>query len=602
MTIPPPSVLAFCAGSWMSFATCAEPTLVKWYRAEHDTRSEDPAAQGWTRVSDRSKSAVAELIDGVDPRGPRAWRLVDDDAAGVEDLYYFSTLAADQMEVARSIGFSCLWRLRIPDDTGGVTRAISTEVCVASKGGDRLRFGVQMGRTGNGFVASIFAGTRGVVSGSVSLPNADDFHTWVMLFDGLTGTLNLFVADQIVLSTRFDHSDKGHNLVFGSRSTGTGASEWNLVEFYTGLLPGLKIIPPPVRSAVFVSGTEGYHTFRIPALVATPEGTLLAFCEGRKKSRSDYGDIDLVLKRSTDGGGTWGPLELIHEEGGDARINVGNPTVLIDRDTGVIWLVMLRLTTSVLVSHSTDDGRSWSKPVDITGQVKAPAWKFYAVGPGIGIQIRSGPHKGRLVVPAYHRETANKSGPAFAHVFYSDDHGKSWQIGGTVGPHTCECQLVETVGEAGSELLINARNHWARSGGRPELAGKRIVARSRDGGTTWSEPAFDAALMEPTCQASILRYSGPDPGSGSRILFANPASRGRNTMTVRVSYDGGRTWPLSRLVDSGPSAYSCLATLPDGRIGLLYEAGGYRRLTFTAFGPDWLTSSSTASSAPARWR
>ena len=166
MMILPRSVLAISIGFWMSSGARAESVLVKWYRAEHDTRSEDPTAQGWTRVSDRAKSAVTGSIDGAARRGSRAWRLVDDDVAGAEDLYYFSTLTAEQMEVARGIGFSYRWRLRIPDDTGGVTRAISTEVCVASKGGDRLRFGVQMGRVGSELVASVFAGIRGAVSGS----------------------------------------------------------------------------------------------------------------------------------------------------------------------------------------------------------------------------------------------------------------------------------------------------------------------------------------------------------------------------------------------------------------------------------------------------
>jgi sialidase-1 len=313
---------------------------------------------------------------------------------------------------------------------------------------------------------------------------------------------------------------------------------------------------------------------------------LLAFCEGRKSSLADLGNNDLVMKRSTNGGKTWAPMQVIHDEGDET---IGNPTAVVDRDSGVIWLVVSRNASDVLVTHSLDDGKTWSEPNDITPQVKRPEWKFYAVGPGVGIQLRHGAHKNRLVIPAYHRTTKDKSGPAIAHVFYSDDRGRSWQLGGEVGPHTCECQIVETTGHQGPEILLNARNHWARSGGRPDLAGKRIIARSRDGGRTWSEPALDDALVEPTCQASLLRYCWADDGGASRILFANPASRSRSRMTVRMSCDEGRTWPTSRLVDGSSSAYSSLTVLADGRIGLLYESGGYKRIKFAAFGLDWLT-------------
>ena len=330
-------------------------------------------------------------------------------------------------------------------------------------------------------------------------------------------------------------------------------------------------------------------------MVATPGGSLLAFCEGRKSSLDDLGNNDLVLKRSSDGGRTWGPLELVYDEG---EKTIGNPTAVVDAETRVIWVVFLRNASEVLVTHSRDQGRTFSPTADITAQTKRPEWKFYAVGPGLGIQLQLGPRKGRLVIPAYHRLTKDKSGPTIANVFYSDDHGASWKVGGDAGPHSCECQVVETAGEAGSELLLNARNHWARSGGKPQLAGKRIIVRSRDGGETWLTPSFDETLIEPTCQASLLRYSWPDSDGRSRILFANPASSSRSRMTVRMSYDEGRSWPIGRLADGGSSAYSCLAVLPDSRVGLLYESGNYKRLTFVAFDLDWLTAGEKTSEKP----
>ena len=264
------------------------------------------------------------------------------------------------------------------------------------------------------------------------------------------------------------------------------------------------------QSDVFTSGTDNYHTFRIPALIVTLKGTLLAFCEGRRFSREDLGNNDLLLRRSTDGGRTWSKLELVHEEGGDERqVTIANPTVVLDEETSAIWLVMQRNGADVLVTSSRDDGMTWDKPVDITSDVKNTEWGFYAVGPGVGIQIKHGTHKGRLVIPAYHRETKDKSGPSTSHVFFSDDHGKTWELGGNVELHTNECQVVETIVDGRSQLLLNIRNHWARSGGRPDLAGVRIVARSSDGGHTWSKTSFDKTLVEPQCQASILRYSWP---------------------------------------------------------------------------------------------
>lgn len=223
-------------------------------------------------------------------------------------------------------------------------------------------------------------------------------------------------------------------------------------------------------------------------------------------------------------------------------------------------------------------------------QTSRPEWGWYALGPGVGIAIERGPHRGRLVLPANHRETKDRSGPSASHIVYSDDHGETWRLGGTVGLHTNECQIVETLVGDHSELLINTRNHWARSGKKPELAGRRLVSRSRDGGLTWSEPTHDEALIEPTCQASLIRYSWPGDGRESVLLFANPAStKTRERMTIRASRDEGRTWPASRLIDAGPSGYCCLTRLSNGDIGFIYERDNYQRLTFVSIPLSSLT-------------
>lgn len=338
---------------------------------------------------------------------------------------------------------------------------------------------------------------------------------------------------------------------------------------------------------IFVAGKGGYHTYRIPSLLVTAKGTVLIFCEGRRDSRSDDGNNDVLLRRSTDAGKSWNPVQLVYEEGGESDTTIGNTCPVFDRDTGTIWLFMTRDNDAVLVTKSTDEGRTWSRPRDVTSQAKKPAWGWYATGPGIGIQLTQGKHKGRLVIPCDHRETKSRSGPSLSHMIYSDDHGKTWKLGESVGPHTNECQVAEL---PDGRLIVNCRNHWGRSGKRPDLAGRRVVAYSSDGGHSWSEPKFDNVLIEPQCQASLIAI-GDKPGSSTTgLVFANPASKsGRSQMTVRLSRDGGVTWAHSQLLYGPSAAYSCLGALSAERIGIVFERDDYSRLTFTVMTLGWLT-------------
>lgn len=337
-----------------------------------------------------------------------------------------------------------------------------------------------------------------------------------------------------------------------------------------------------VVTELFTGKTGGYHTYRIPSLLVTPKGTLLAFCEGRKTGRADHGDIDLLLRKSTDGGRSWGPVRLVHEVGGSEPVTIGNPCPVVDRNTGAILLTFCRNNREVLVTSSVDDGQTWSAPRSVTSSVKKDGWEWYATGPGVGIQLEHGRRRGRLIIPCDHNEVVDGSRAMHSHVIFSDDHGQTWALGGTVGRHTDECQVVEL---ADGELLINMRNDWGRKGGRPEIGGKRAIARSRDGGETWTKPVFDDALIEPVCQASLIGVSG-ERGTGTErwLLFSNPAStKARRSMTIRASKDGGRTWPVGTLVDDGPSAYSCLVVLPDHRIGLVYERGYTSQIVYSTF-------------------
>jgi sialidase-1 len=319
----------------------------------------------------------------------------------------------------------------------------------------------------------------------------------------------------------------------------------------------------PDQHDLFAAGTEGYHTFRIPSLLATPKGELLAFAEGRKRGRGDAGDIDVVLKRSLDGGKTWGPLQVVAD---DADHTVGNPCPVYDRTTNTVWLLLTwnrgkdtekairdgtsKDTRRAWVMKSTDGGATWSKPADITNDVKSPKWTWYATGPGVGIQLASG----RLLIPCDHTEAGTRTNRS--HVIYSDDHGATWKLGGVLGEKTNECQVAQ---RADGSLLLNMRSYHGKN--------PRAVATSTDGGLTWSAVTLDDALVEPVCQASLLGLGG------DRLAFSNPASTKRERMTVRLSADGGKTWGAGRVLHEGPAAYSCLARLADGGLLCLYERG-----------------------------
>jgi sialidase-1 len=345
---------------------------------------------------------------------------------------------------------------------------------------------------------------------------------------------------------------------------------------------------------LFVSGADGYHTYRIPVLLVSKRGTLLAFCEGRKHASRDSGKVDLLLKRSTDGGRTWSPQQIVWADGENT---CGNPAPVQDETTGTIWLLMTRNlgsdnedaitrgssrdTRRVFISHSLDDGLSWSAPKEITSAVKKTNWFWYATGPVNGIQLARGAHKGRLVIPANHSELSTNQQPITrSHIIFSDDHGENWQLGGSEEELTNESTVVERLD---GSLLHNMRSYHKEH--------RRAVAVSTDGGASWSPVRLDEALIEPLCQASILRAAWPEKNQKNIILFSNPASLKRENLTVRLSNDEGATWPLGKVLYAGPSAYSCLAVLPDNSIACLFERGEkspYEKLTLARFPLRWL--------------
>ncbi len=349
---------------------------------------------------------------------------------------------------------------------------------------------------------------------------------------------------------------------------------------------------------VFPGRTGGYDNYRIPAVVTSNQGTLLAFCEGRHPARSDSWNIDVMMRRSTDGGKSWSNLQALWDDGGNW---CGNPGTVVDRETGTIWLLMTwsrgddgeaaivkgtsKDTCHVFACSSKDDGVTWSKPAEITKTAKDPDWRWYATGPGAGIQVTHGRHKGRLIIPCDH---SAPHGGYESHIIYSDDHGGTWKTGGTI-PNFTECEVVE---RTDGTLLINMRNF-------DERRKTRGTATSADGGETWSKVTHDQTLIEPNCQGSVRRYTTVAKDGKSRVLFSNPASTSQRVrMTVRLSYDEGRTWPVAKLINAGGSGYSCLTVLPDRTIGLLYEKQATRGITFARFTLDWLTDGKDALEKP----
>ncbi len=343
----------------------------------------------------------------------------------------------------------------------------------------------------------------------------------------------------------------------------------------------------PVTTPLFGSGKGGYHTYRIPALILTARGTLLAFCEGRKAGSSDAGEIDLLMRRSQDNGKTWEPQVVVVKDGSKT---CGNPCPMVDRDTGTIVLLLCKNgggdredlivhgsapPRTVWVTTSNDDGVTWSTPREISDQVRKPGWRWYATGPGHGTLLASG----RLVAPCDYADGAGEK-YFHSHVIYSDDHGQTWHIGGALGPRVNECTAAEL---SDGSLYLNMRSYRGKH--------RRDVATSTDEGMTWSPIKEDPTLPEPVCQASVLRLRDVNTRAIPRFVFSNPAGTKRERMTVRLSQDDCRTWYRSRVLWEGPAAYSDLVHQRDGRIGCLFECGQteyHETITYAQFAVEWL--------------
>ncbi len=368
--------------------------------------------------------------------------------------------------------------------------------------------------------------------------------------------------------------------------------------------PAFAALPVIDKTDLFVGGEGGSALYRIPGIVVTTKGTVLAYCEARRKSGSDWGEIEVHLRRSTDGGRTWSaPANIAHkgeriegnphkhDEEGAREQTVNNPVAIVDKDGTVHFLYCINYARCFYMK-STDDGVTFSKPVEITAAFEAfrpkCPWNVLATGPGHGIQIKSG----RLVVPvwlAYGKKPGDHA-PSMAGTIYSDDAGATWKAGDIAMPNEGDFKNPNETSVAelsDGRVMLNTRS--------VSKASRRLISTSADGATGWSTPTFDDALWEPICMGGLVSV----PGKPGTLIFSNPHSlevdaagqpipggRGkRRNLSVKVSFDDGKTWPLYQTLEEGPSAYSDLAVLPDGSVLCFYERD--KRLTLAAIPPEW---------------
>ena len=383
----------------------------------------------------------------------------------------------------------------------------------------------------------------------------------------------------------------------------------NLLRIALFLAIGARLLgaaPLLETSEVFPTKMAGVARYRIPGIVVTTKGTVLAYAEARRNNSSDWGEIEIHLRRSTDGGKTWRPGKQIahvgprlegnpHKKtGGEHEQTVNNPVAIVDRTTGAIEFLYCINYARCFSMRSTDDGVTWSTPVDITAIFEPFRrhydWKVIATGPGHGIQLASG----RLVVPVWIAfGKVGDHGPSAAATIYSDDHGKTWLAGDLAVPNAGEFsspnETMLTELSDGRVMLVT------RSVAK---ANRKIVTLGPDGATRWGPPSFHVQLWEPRCMASIVAH----PSKPGTLLFSNPHTLARDAagkevpgdkgkrenLSIKLSRDDGKTWPVSRTLDAGPSAYSDLAVLPDGTVVCLYEKGS--DIVAARFNLSWVES------------
>lgn len=344
------------------------------------------------------------------------------------------------------------------------------------------------------------------------------------------------------------------------------------------------------KTNLFEARTDGYYAYRIPGIVVTTKGTILAYCEARQDSRSDWANIDIFMRRSLDGGKTWGQRQKLADIGNST---VNNPVAIVDRKNGAVHFLYCVNYARCFYMQSNDDGKSFSPPIEITETFEKfrpdYGWNVIATGPGHGIQLRSS----RLLVPVWLSTGGKRHRPSVVSTIYSDDHGKTWLRGDIIvrdGPDFKNPSETVPIQLHDGRVMLNIRNESKQA--------RRLVSISADGATNWSKPLFEEELFEPICMAGIVRLSEKPKYKKNRILFANPesGSRARKNVTIKLSCDEANSWPVKKVLEPGISGYSDLAVGPDGTIYCFYERDGVesnhydpKHLCVARFNLEWLT-------------
>ncbi|WP_339731994.1 sialidase family protein [uncultured Gimesia sp.] len=356
------------------------------------------------------------------------------------------------------------------------------------------------------------------------------------------------------------------------------------------------------KTTLFSARDGKYHHYRIPGIIATKQGTLLAYCEARITS-GDWANIDILMRRSTDGGKTWLPVQMIHDA---KEETVNNVVAFSDEQTGQVHLLYCENYGRCFYIDSKDDGQTFSKPVEITSVFeqfrKEYDWNVIAAGPGHGIQMQNG----RLLVPVWLSTGGKKHRPSCVATIFSDDHGKTWQRGDIIvkqGDQVAGETIVNPSETVAVQLFNNKVLVNMRTESKPH---RRLIAVSDNGATNWTNKHFDEQLLEPVCMASILRVHATKSQPKNAIIFANPdnlenktkrrkPNRDRKNLTLQVSFDDCQSWVSKQVLEPGISGYSDLASLPDGSIFCFYEDGGFKNngydttaLTIARFPLKWI--------------
>jgi len=362
---------------------------------------------------------------------------------------------------------------------------------------------------------------------------------------------------------------------------------------------------------VFTAGAEGFPSIRIPSVVITKKGSVVAFAEGRARG-ADQAQNKIVTKRSTDGGHTWSALAVIQDDGANS---LNNPTSVVDQQTGRIFLLYQRIPGHLkeaskevatglegpdiyrnFLVWSDDDGVTWTKPLDVTATTKRPERATtIASGPGSGIQLTRGPHQGRLLFPF-------NEGPFYQwqnFAVFSDDHGATWKYGGDVPGALLPDAKIGERSQINEVQMAEMSDGSVRLDSR-QFAGAKVrkTSVSRDGGATWSPVADLPDLRDPSCMAGVLRYSFDDGTGNGKLLHTGPDSTKREHGTVYLSLDDGSTWPVKRELWPGGFAYSVPVRLADGTVGCLFEADNYKRIVFARLPIGWVAQGVNFATVP----